>query len=213
MHIVERQTVIVYADLTGPIQSFSYDLDLQFEADHVVVRDVTYSAGGVLGIHGIIADFCRAKNNVIAVFDDADPTPYHSNPDSTYRISHSSSTLSNGQITFRIRKLANNGGVSSSLAVGDLCFTLEFQKHEYERKPEEIILQSIDKILAKHIINQPQVYPFQLPNQIGQGSQQFIDPSTEVIPDVHPEEKVETVQEVLPQGVIPDVHPEEKDKK
>ena len=109
MNIVERQTVVIYANLAGPIQSFSYDLDLEFTPDHVVVRDITYSAGGATGIHGIVANFCRAKNNVIGVFDDADPTPYHSNPETTYRIEHSSSTLTNGQITIQIREIGQNG--------------------------------------------------------------------------------------------------------
>jgi hypothetical protein len=198
MNIVERQTVVIYADLGTTPQSFSYDLDLEFTPDHVVVRDITYSAGGVLGVHAIIANFCRAKNNVIAVFDDTDPTPYHSNPETTYRIEHSSSTLTNGQITFQLRKINNLGSLTASVATGDLAITLEFQRTMAERKPEDIIIQSIDAILSKHIMARPAVYPFQLPNQLKQvggqedlkptDSQMFMDPSIEKIPNVHPSE-------------------------
>lgn len=193
MNIVERQTVVIYVDLAGPIQEFSYNLDLEFIPDHMVVRDVSYSAGGALGQHGIIANFCRAKNNVIAHFNDSDPTPYHSNPESTYRIEHSSSTLGNGEITFRVRRLGVNGGLLASVATGDLAITLEFHRTIPERNPEDIILQSIDAILAKHIIKEEKTYPFQLPNQSGgndseinKSQQQFMDPSSEVIPDVQP---------------------------
>lgn len=135
MSVVNRQTIVIHKDLTGPIQSFSVPLNLQFTPTAVIVRTICLgdaTLGGTL--HGIVAPWSNSVNQVIGVFVDEANNPYMTNPNTTFMLENAN-MLMNGDTQFLLRGLTDT--LVASTSVGKLALTLEFIREEEKQvKPQ-----------------------------------------------------------------------------
>ena len=184
MEIKHRQTVVVHRNLASVQQTFSEPLNLDFTPNVVVVRNVSCSTGGGLGMHAVIVPWVHSNQNILCVFADRD---YDSSPQIHYRIEDGDLGL-NGDAKFDLRLIGSS--VTASVATCRLVITLEFQRHEVQRSFDDVMVTTMQQMSKMMFSQNPQgnVYPFQLPKgaQFGKGSSFMVDPSEEPIPDVHP---------------------------
>lgn len=155
MPIYNRQTVEVFTILTGPAQSFTSNLGLDFDPTAVIVRQVLYNNVNTNDVAAVIAPWTNAKNGIIATF--LPRIGFSSNPGSQFKIQNPGA-LSNGDTTFQVRRLTNFIGANS--AVGTLSLTLEFIREVYP-EPTATVSQMAQLIQTLTDMSRPtDVYPF-----------------------------------------------------
>jgi hypothetical protein len=202
--IVERETVIIHRSLNG-ITDWYQTLNLDFDPDQVVVRNVNYAGSGTGEVHAILVDFIESNEQLLCSFIDLSGGPYTSQPMSHFNISNF--MLKNGTPLFRVNALTDS--IDANTATGVITLNLEFLRHE-EVRTGEVLIATMNEMKSMMVANSC-VYPFCPPKvdvhpQNGGCIYPFCPASINVHPEPQPEESL--TPQVQPK---PDVKkPEEK---
>jgi len=158
MSVTKRKTVIIHRALIPGNVSFSYDFELDFAPETMIVRDISFGGIPLGDLHGVRVPWIDSKEGLIATF--IEDSNFTSQPGSFFNVSEKS--LQNGSLGFEVYRLQND--LTANIATGNLSMTLEFgQKVDkpYDPKPIDMIA------MMREIMAVKMVYPFGL----GKGEQ------------------------------------------
>jgi len=130
--VKNRQTVVVFKDFANSIEWYE-DLQLEFNPDEVIVRDVCYGGENAnFTVHCLTTPFIRSRNNILCVFNGSVSV---ASPQATFNIEEGVDIV-NGSQKFEL-KLLFNDRLNIGTLTGAIAVHLEFVEYIKERESKQ----------------------------------------------------------------------------